>query len=69
VRIIWVWLSLVERRLREAENGGSNPSTQTYFPALTRRKPTHRYRAHLENPWTRAERSLRSIWEGKHVEG
>lgn len=29
VATIWVWLNLVERRLREPETGGSNPPTQT----------------------------------------
>lgn len=47
----WVWLSLVERRLREAESGGSSPSTQTQvqpFGSVSRVRTTGRC---LENSW------------------
>lgn len=55
---IWVWLNLVERRLREPETGGSNPPTQTIAPVLKEQARDYESR-----------RSRFESWQGHRREG
>lgn len=49
--VFWVWLNLVERRLREPETGGSNPPTQTITPVLKEQARDYESRRSRFDSW------------------